>query len=181
MLLCFSFVVHAELTEEQELGRRLYNDQNLSVNHNQSCASCHSLKKIDGKAAAFVDPANVKQGTPVSLGSIDYATGALNTPSAAYAAFSPPFHWDEKEALYEGGLFWNGRAGDLAEQAEKPLLNPVEMAMPNQWAVVSRLKENNAYVKAFAQLYQFDLDAIPHIKDAQFQQPTPKAVGDIYP
>lgn len=180
VLLCFSVTAHAELTEEQELGKRLYNDKNLSVNHNQSCASCHSLKKINGKAAAFVDFDNVKHGTPVSLGSIDYATGTLNAPSAAYAVFSPPFHWDEKEGLYEGGQFWNGRASDLAEQAEKPLLNPVEMAMPNQWAVVSRLKENTAYVKAFAQLYQLDLDSIPHIKDAQFQQPTPKAVEEIY-
>ncbi len=181
-LLTLSFVAHAqlELTEEQNLGKRLYNDNNLSANRNQSCASCHSLKTIAGKAAAFVAPANAKHGTPVSLGSIEFATGTLNAPSAAYAAFSPKFHWDGQEGLYIGGQFWNGRASDLAGQAEKPLLNPVEMAMPSQWAVVSRLKENTAYVKAFYQLYQLDLDAVPHIKDAQFQQSTPKTVEGIY-
>ncbi|MDD2723625.1 MAG: cytochrome c peroxidase [Methylovulum sp.] len=181
-LLCLSFTVHAqpELTDGQALGKRLYNDKDLSANRNQSCATCHSLKIINGKAPAFVDPINVKHGTPVSLGSIEFATGTLNAPSAAYASFSPAFHWDDKEGLYVGGQFWNGRARDLAEQAEKPLLNPVEMAMPSQWAVVSRLKENVAYVKAFYRLYQLDLDAVPHIKDAQFQQPTPQVVDDIY-
>ena len=56
--------------------------------------------------------------------------------------------------LYIGGQFWNGRANDLATQAEKPLLNPVEMAMPDQWAVVSRLKENPRYVNLFQKVYQ---------------------------
>ena len=40
--------VQAErLTEEQKLGKDLYRDSNLSINKNQSCASCHSLKTIE--------------------------------------------------------------------------------------------------------------------------------------
>ncbi|MDD5276218.1 MAG: cytochrome c peroxidase [Methylovulum sp.] len=182
LLLSLCAIANAQsgLTDEQQLGKRLYNDKNLSANRNQACASCHSLKVVDGKAPAFVDPDNIKKGTPVSLGSIDFATGTLNAPSAAYAKFSPPFHWNKKEGLYEGGQFWNGRASDLAEQAGKPFLNPVEMAMPNKWAVVSRLKEDTAYIKLFFKLYQLDLAAVPHIKDAQFLQPTPAAVDSIY-
>ncbi|MDD5274008.1 MAG: cytochrome c peroxidase [Methylovulum sp.] len=181
-LLCFCLSANAEspLTLEQRLGKQLYNDTNLSTNRNQACASCHSAKKLIGQAPAFVDPVNVKQGTPVSLGSIEFATGTLNAPSAAYAGFSPPFHWDDKDGTYEGGQFWNGRVNDLAEQAGKPLLNPVEMAMPNEWAVVSRLKENPAYVKLFFTLYQLDLNAVPDIKDAQFNQQAPQAVAEIY-
>lgn len=179
--LCLSSSTQAaDLTGPQRLGKRLYNDTNLSLNRNQSCATCHSLKKIDGKAAAFADPSNFKQGTPVSLSSVAFATGTLNAPSAAYATFSPPFHWDDKEGLYVGGQFWNGRASGLAEQAGLPLLNPVEMAMPSRWAVVSRLKEDEAYVRQFAQLYQLDLASVPHIKDALFGQPTPKLVDTIY-
>ncbi|POZ53834.1 cytochrome-c peroxidase [Methylovulum psychrotolerans] len=180
LYLCFAAPAAADLTPEQQLGQRLYQDVNLSASRNQSCASCHSLKKIAGKAPAFVDPANVKQGTPVSLGSIEFATGTLNAPSAAYAGFSPPFHWEAKDGTYEGGQFWNGRANDLAEQAQKPLLNPVEMAMPNEWAVVSRLKADPAYIRLFYKLYQLDLAAVPDIKDAQFQQQAPQAVADIY-
>ena len=182
VLLTLSFFANAqpELTAEEGLGKRLYNDKNLSANRNQSCATCHSLKTIASKAPAFVDPTNIKQGTPVSLGSIEFATGSLNAPSVAYAGFSPQFHWDEQEALYIGGQFWNGRANDLATQAEKPLLNSVEMAMPSQWAVVSRLKEDPAYVTLFKKLYLLDLNAVPHIKDAQFKQSTPDIVDDIY-
>jgi cytochrome c peroxidase len=78
-----------------------------------------------------------------------------------YARFSPPFRRDEREGLYVGGPFWNGRAATLAEQAMGPPLNPREMAMPSQWAVVSRLRENPVYVAQFRTLYDIDLEAIP--------------------
>lgn len=174
------------LTYEQQLGKLLYNDINLSANRNQACASCHSLKAVADPASglktaqAFIDPDNILNGSPVSRGSIDFATGALNAPSAAYALYSPKFHWDEAEGLYVGGQFWNGRASDLAEQAQKPFLNPVEMAMPNEWAVVSRLKESVTYRNLFWQLYKINLSDVPHIKNALFKQPTPAAVHDIF-
>jgi len=188
VLLCLSFTAHAQktLNPEQQLGRLLYKDKNLSTNRNQACETCHALKGIAQErtanrlSPAFVDPQNSKKGRSVSLGSIPYATGTLNAPSAGYAAFSPPFHWDDAEGLYVGGQFWNGRAVDLAEQAKKPLLNPVEMAMPNEWAVVSRVKENEKYVKMFSDIYRLDLNTVPHIKDALFRQQAPEAVSDIY-
>jgi len=187
-LLSLGFTAHAQttLTYEQQLGRLLYKDKNLSTNRNQACETCHALTGValDAgaglSAPAFVDPQNGIKGTPVSLGSVSFATGTLNTPSAGYAAFSPLFHWDETEGLYVGGQFWNGRAADLAEQAKKPFLNPVEMAMPNEWAVVSRLKENPVYRERFLKAYGLDLNAVPHIQNALFNEPTPAAVGDIY-
>lgn len=187
-LACLSQSGHAltPLTSEQKLGKLLYTDTNLSANRNQACATCHSLNPIKdpttGKktAPAFVDPLNARQGTPVSRGSIDFATGTLNTPSVAYALFSPKFHWDENEGLYEGGQFWNGRSPDLADQSKHPFLNPVEMAMPNRWSVVSRLKENETYRKLFRDIYQINLNEIPHIKFALFKQPTPELVDTVY-
>lgn len=187
-LLCFSFASEAResLTYEQQLGELLYKDKNLSSNKNQSCASCHSLKPVQDEISStntppvFVDPQNIKKGTPVSLGSVSFATGALNAPSVGYAAFSPLFHWNEQEGLYVGGQFWNGRAKNLTEQAQKPFLNPVEMAMPSEWAVVSRLKENNEYKRLFWQIYKLDLDAVPHIKNGLFEGKTPEAVSGIY-
>ncbi len=47
--LLFQGAVQAQTPEEQ-LGEALYFDQNLSLNSNQSCASCHD------PAAGFVDP-----------------------------------------------------------------------------------------------------------------------------
>ncbi|MGZ8152699.1 MAG: cytochrome c peroxidase [Methylovulum sp.] len=106
---------------------------------------------------------NVKKGTAVSSGSEPFATGSLNAPSIGYAAYSPLFHWDEQEGLYVGGQFWNGRVRNLTEQAKKPFLNPLEMAMPSKWMVVNRLKENEDYQKLFWQIYQFNLDTVPDI------------------
>jgi cytochrome c peroxidase len=156
------------LTPEQQLGALLYADVNLSVNRDQACTSCHSTERLEVGdpperlgAPGFVDPDNVRQGSAVSNGSVPGRFGRLNAPSAAYAAFSPHFHWDGAEGLYVGGQFWNGRAASLTEQAAGPPLNPDEMAMPSQWAVVSRLKENPQYVKRFESVYGLDLDAIP--------------------
>lgn len=161
------FTGHA-LTTEQQLGDQLFNDKNLSLNRNQSCASCHSLNPAHATARdrqtnqvpGFVDPANVKTGFPVSAGSVRGSTGTLNAPSVGYAAYSPEFHWDEEEGLYIGGQFWNGRAANLIEQAKMPFLNPVEMAMPDAAAVVKRIKQKASYRRLFEEVYGIDLDKV---------------------
>jgi cytochrome c peroxidase len=45
--------------------------------------------------------------------------------------------------------FWDGRAKDLAEQAKGPVLNPVEMAMPDEKEVIKRLEADADYPKLF--------------------------------
>lgn len=161
----FNSVVKATtLSPEQQLGEMLYKDKNLSLNRNQSCETCHSLtpaytsKTPQGLVPAFVDSTNVKKGLPISAGSVAGKTGSLNAPSVGYAKFSPEFHWDEEQQLYIGGQFWNGRAKDLTEQAGKPILNPVEMAMPDELAVVKRLQENTSYIDTFQKLYDVNLN-----------------------
>lgn len=189
MLLLISTSCHAkqQLNDEQELGEFLFRDKNLSLNKNQACASCHSLKPASDKsyvihlAPGFVDPDNVKKGTAVSKGSIAGATGFLNAPSIAYSAFSPLFHFDEKEGLYVGGQFWNGRASDLSEQAKKPFLNPVEMAMPNEWTVVERIKQRMKYRKLFWNAYGVNLKSIPDIDaHSNTSGETPAAVKIVF-
>lgn len=170
------------LTPEQALGKKLYEDANLSLNRNQSCATCHSLAPVPGTVPTpgFVDPANVTAGSPVSAGSLPGRHGTLNTPSAGYAGYSPAFHRDEKEQVYVGGQFWNGRAASLAEQAKGPFLNPVEMAMPSEWAVVTRLKADPDYVRRFAAVYRLDLNTIPARERAPASAPAPQGVTLAY-
>ncbi len=174
----------AALTPEQALGELLYRDPNLSLNRNQSCATCHSLEPVAGAglppAAGFVDPENVRRGTPVSAGSVAGRNGALNAQSVGYAAFSPAFHRDAAEKHYVGGQFWNGRAATLADQAGQPLLNPAEMAMPSAWTVIARLKEQARYVERFRAVYGLDLKAIPDPPPARPDAPAPAAVGEAY-
>ncbi|MBY6243963.1 cytochrome-c peroxidase [Methylosinus sp. Sm6] len=147
------------------LGAQLFSDKNLSLRRNQSCASCHQPTPArdpkTGKplaAPGFVDADNVEHGTPVSEGSVLGRFGSLEAPSDAYAAFSPPFHWDSEEEVYVGGQFWNGRSSTLADQAGQPLLNPVEMAMPSKAAVVDRLKANASYRQLFWFVYGLKID-----------------------
>ena len=172
-LFLFQGPVQAQTTVEQ-LGEALYFDTSLSLNGNQACSSCHD------PAFGFVDPDNAQNGTPVSSGSITTRSGGLNAPSAAYAAFSPFFHWDGDDGLYEGGQFWNGRANTLAEQAAGPFLNPVEMAMPDKWSVVDRLRTSVSpdYQTMFAEVYSIDLSSIiPYTGDYS----TPLDAADFPP
>lgn len=181
-----SHVEHEE-TPEERLGLLLYSDRNLSLHRNQACASCHQLTPVFDPVtkrflptAGFVDPDNIAKDTAVSDGSVAHRTGTLNAPSVGYAAFSPSFHWDATEGLYVGGQFWNGRAANLAEQAAQPLLNPLEMAMPSQWAVVERLQENPRYRALFKKVYELDLEQIPRRDKAGTETTAPLGVRAAY-
>jgi len=148
------FILAGELTPEQQLGEQLYFDEALSINDNQACASCHDPVAAFADSRNTADPAN----SPVSPGSVHGEFGTRNAPSAAYARFSPSFHWDGGEGLYEGGQFWDGRVDALAGQASGPPVNPVEMALPDKEAVISKLLLNPNYVTAFWDVYGIDLN-----------------------
>ena len=176
-----------KFTGEQVLGLLLFQDKNLSRNRNQACSSCHALTPVTtlgspfNRVPGFVDPANIKNGSAVSAGSFPARRGSLNAPSIAYAAYSPLFHWDENEGLYIGGQFWNGRSSNLLSQAKQPFLNQAEMAMPNKWSVVSRLKENPVYRQLFREIYAIDLSAVAFYPKSTNPQPTnPAAIENIY-
>ncbi|MFT4080833.1 cytochrome-c peroxidase [Propionicimonas sp.] len=131
----------------EKLGGALFADRNLSFNRRQNCVSCHSPD------LAFTDPRElgVVAGA-VSRGADGRSLGDRNAPSAAYAAFAPAFHLDANGEPV-GGLFWDGRAATLEDQAGGPPLNPIEMGMPDKASVVGRLKENSAHVSAFRALF----------------------------
>lgn len=131
------------LTPKQQLGKQLFFDPMLSHPDGQSCATCHAPE------AGFTDP---DKSIPVSKGVFPDRFGNRNSPSAAYMAFSPVFHYDLKEELYEGGQFWDGRAPTLAEQAKQPLLNPVEMANPDKATVIKDVRKA-AYAALFRRVY----------------------------
>jgi len=178
--------IASDLTTEQKLGKLLYKDESLSLNGNQSCETCHSLSKVkladesEFPAPGFVDPDNVTTRSVVSDGSNPALFGGLNAPSAGYAAFSPTFFFDEAEGLWIGGQFWNGRAATLEDQAKGPFLNPVEMAMPSRWAVISVIKNNDYYVSLFNAVYGFDLNAVPSNPMAASDDAAPASVYEAY-
>jgi len=135
----------AALSDEEELGKMLYFDTSLSTPAGQSCASCHE------PAAGFAGSNN---GLPVSQGVLPQNRfGNRNSPTAAYAAYSPDFGiiTEDGETLYAGGQFWDGRAKDLVEQAKGPFLNPLEMNNPNKRTVIVKIK-NSEYADFFQEV-----------------------------
>ncbi|WP_284778263.1 cytochrome-c peroxidase [Agrobacterium sp. lyk4-40-TYG-31] len=136
----------------EKLGAALFDDPNLSMNRTMSCSTCHM------PAAGFTDGRDTGGpiGHDVSLGDDGTSLGDRNTPSAAYASFSPPFG---KNALgeYVGGQFWDGRASSLEDQAAGPPLNPIEMGMPDKTTIAKRLQENPDYAAAFGTQFGGDV------------------------
>jgi cytochrome c peroxidase len=133
-------------TEKERLGQQLFFDPGLSRNRSQSCATCHVPDR------AFIDSRESQVGGAASLGDDGHSLGDRNTPSAGYAALTPSFHL-KKNGEYAGGLFWDGRADTLADQAAGPPLNPIEMAMPSKEKVAERLLEKAHYRELFTRLY----------------------------
>jgi cytochrome c peroxidase len=127
------------LLPEEQLGKSIFFDLNLSINQNQSCASCHTPEW------GWTGPdSDVNASGSVYEGSIPGRFGNRKPPTAAYATLSPIFHLDKK-GLFVGGNFWDGRAtGEVlgnpaADQALGPFLNRVEQALPDSACVVYRV------------------------------------------
>jgi cytochrome c peroxidase len=95
------------------LGRKLFFDPRLSENGRLSCHGCHDLKRFGA------------DGRMVSLGHRGQP-GRRNAPTVYNSA---------------GFLaqFWDGRSPDVEDQSKRPILNPVEMPMPDASAVVRTL------------------------------------------
>jgi cytochrome c peroxidase len=130
------------LTPAQMLGKKLFFDTGLSNPPGKSCAGCHT------PGIGFTDP----EGLPVSRGAVKEKFGHRNSLSVAYAAYTPYFHYDSADETYVGGLFWDGRAKTLSEQATNPLLNHVEMNNANKEVVVKHVI-NSDYKELFRYVY----------------------------
>ena len=136
------------LTAKEQLGEKLYFDENLSEPSGQACASCHL-------PPSFVDP---ESHFPVSEGVIPGLFGGRNSPMSAYAMYAPIRFFDDAEGLWIGGQFWDSRAtgevlGDpLADQALGPFLNPVEMANASKAQVIADVAASD-YAGLFEQVW----------------------------
>ena len=125
------------ITEEKvTLGRMLYYEPRLSLGQDVSCNSCHKLDAygVDNEATS---PGHKKQ------------RGGRNSPTVYNAAG----HMAQ---------FWDGRAATVEDQAKGPILNPVEMAMPDAAAVIKVLKSIPGYAPLFKAAFPKDADPITY-------------------
>ncbi len=110
-----------------ELGKQLYFDPRLSIDGTVSCNSCHNVM------------ANGTDSRATSVG-VDGQRGGRSAPTVWNAAFL-------------SAQFWDGRANTLEDQAKGPPLNPIEMGMPSEAAIVERLSSISGYAKQFNKVF----------------------------
>lgn len=114
--------------EKIQLGDKLFNDKRFSSTGEVSCATCHDPKK------AFTDsPLVTSEG-------INKLTGTRNAPTVINAA-------------YYKLLFWDGRSIDMEDQAQHPIINPVEMGLANHEPVLEVVRTDPEYVAAFRKVF----------------------------
>lgn len=120
--------------EKVQLGKALYFDTRLSKDNKVSCNSCHDINQHGVDHLSF------------SIGN-DGHPGARNSPTVLNAAL-------------EFRQFWDGRAKDVEEQAGGPILNPVEMAIPNKEFLVKRLQKIPEYKTLFSKVFPEDKNPV---------------------
>jgi cytochrome c peroxidase len=125
------------LADQEQLGKDLFFDTNLSDPTGQACAACHAPE------VGFTGPDQaINAGGAVYEGAVSGRFGNRKPPAAAYAGDSPIMYYDGTK--WVGGMFWDGRAtgwtlGDpLAEQAQGPFLNPLEQNNASAQVVIDK-------------------------------------------
>lgn len=108
------------------LGRKLFYDPILSLDSTISCSSCHLPTN------SFTDGKALSEGVAGMT-----ARGSMNLLDVG---------------LHYHGLFWDGRASTLEEQALMPVEDPIEMA--ETWEnVEKKLREHTVYPEDFRKAF----------------------------
>ena len=110
-----------------ELGRQLFFDARLSSDSTVSCATCHN------PAMGFTDGRVTSMGTQAQV-------GGRSAPSIINLAYAP------------NGVFWDGRAASLEEQAVGPIASSIEMSNTHE-NVVARLNTIPGYREQFEHVF----------------------------
>lgn len=119
-----------------ELGRKLYFDTRFSKSQTISCNSCHGLSTFG------VDNEATSEG-------FKKQRGGRNAPTVLNAAL----HLAQ---------FWDGRAPTVEEQAKGPVLNPIEMAMPDADHVLTVINSIDGYKELFAKAFPEDKNPVTY-------------------
>ena len=183
----------APLSAMAQLGRQIFHDATLSSSGRLSCASCHSPQHAYGPpndgpvllggrelstqgVRAVPSLAYLERQPPFSIGpdnpeneNVNLADMAAQGQVAARAQKTAASAQAAANIVPQGGLFWDGRADTLQDQAIMPLLDPREMD-GGDIATVSAKLQHAPYTKLFTALLGPGVFANPRllIEEAMF-------------
>lgn len=140
----------ATLTPLAALGEKIFNDRTLSASGQQACSSCHVATAAHGQDNALAAQLG---GAALSL------QGGRVAPSIRYLSTNSAFRF-AADGTPTGGFFWDGRAASLADQAGRPFLNPVEMALASKADLITKIAQA-AYADEFKQVFGADIFSRP--------------------
>jgi cytochrome c peroxidase len=113
--------------ERVALGHKLYFEKRLSADGTVACATCHDVTR------GFTDQLTTSEG-------IKDQNGHRNAPTTLNVALLQT-------------VFLDGRSPTLEHQAKQPIINPIEMGMPDGQAAVNAIKDDAEYQAAFQKAY----------------------------
>ena len=154
------------LSPQAQAGRKIFFDTRLSNPPGTACVSCHDPK------LGWSGNNGSKSG--VAAGSTPAALGMRNSPTLSYIGFVPAFHLKKEEGKNKavGGLFWDGRADILEQQARGPLFAVDEMNLAGDAELAERLR-SAPYAAELRAAYGLGADA----SDAQWTATAMLALG----
>jgi cytochrome c peroxidase len=123
---------NAMTSQRVALGRKLYFDKHLSADGTVACATCHDVTR------GFTDQLAVSEG-------IKNQHGRRNAPTTLNVTLLQT-------------VFLDGRSPTLEHQAKQPIINPIEMGMPDGEAAVRTIKDDPDYQAAFKKAYGRDVN-----------------------
>ena len=156
------------LSAMAQLGRKLFQDPRLSGSGQVSCSSCHdpahgygppgavsvmiggadmhtagfravpSLRYLYRQPAFSIGP-DTSADNEAAPSLVQQAQHALVHDKVLKTALSPQAA--ATNLVPQGGIFWDGRADTLQQQASGPLLNPAEMAASSSEAVAKKIEQ----------------------------------------
>lgn len=151
------------LTTEELLGQLLFFDEGLSTPVGQPCAACHL-----GEVGWTGPNARINATGAVYEGAVQGRSGNRRAPSSAYATPAPLFglYSFGGEDMFAGGILWDGRAtgeklgSPAADQAQGPLLSPVEQNNPDVETVCERIRDSRYAYQRTGRTYEELFEAV---------------------
>lgn len=140
-------------SDQATLGRVLFYDPQLSINNSISCASCHK------QAAAFSDNAQFSKGfdnrstlrnsMPIqNIGLVfEFFANSENDLNRELGTN------DSFVGIPSSGLFWDGRGVDHSKSVLLPIINHIEMGIPDMDYLIKKLSSVEYYPLLFAKAF----------------------------
>ena len=135
-------------SNQATLGRVLFYDPQLSINNSISCASCHKQE------LAFADNKQFSRGFDSRLTTRN--SMPIQNLVSPFIGFVTDDSFFQTSFFFSSGLFWDGRGEDHSTSVLLPIVNHVEMGIPNLDYLAEKISSIDYYPELFEKAFGDD-------------------------